>query len=147
MAVSFACFALWFLWKRNYSWLGAVVISQVPFWFGLTAFMVTGEREPASLNLAANLMVAGAFIHLGEMLRASGRGGVVHVWLCLLFLVAATIDILQVVYPIPIYVLSQEIMHYLALMIIGGRAYVRVLDGNRRNSRSTFNSGKGGGLV
>lgn len=147
MATVFGGFALWFLWNRNYSWLGAAALSQVPFWGGMLAFMATSDTNPVGVNLALNLMVAGIFIEWGHKLQIAGRGGVVHVWLCSVFLIACTLDILQVVYSFPNYVLLQEVIHYLALITIGGRAYVRGFDGNRRHSRDTFDPKAGGGLV
>ena len=147
MAIAFGGFALWFAWRRNWSWLGAAALSQVPFWAGLAAYMASGDKNPVGINLALNLFAAGVFIEWGHKLQLAGRGGVVHVWLSGVFLIACTIDILQVVSPIHIYVLLQEGIHYLALIIIGGRAYVRGLDGNRRHSRNTLDTKAGGGLV
>lgn len=147
MATVFGGFALWFLWKRNYSWLGAAALSQVPFWGGMLAFMATNDTDPVGVNLALNLMVAGIFIHWADRLQVARRGGVVHVWLCVIFVAAGTIDIAQVVYSFPNYVLLQEVIHYLALIAIGGRAYVRGFDGNRRHSRNTLDPKAGGGLV
>ena len=147
MAVAFGGFALFFAWGRNWSWLGAAALSQVPFWSGLVAYVAAGDKDPAGLNLALNMMAAGIFIHWGDKLQYAGRGGVVHVWLCIIFMAACTLDILQVVYPVSFYVLLQEGVHYLALITIGGRAYVRGRDGNRRNNRGAFDSKEGGGLV
>lgn len=147
MAIVFGGFALWFAWGRNWSWVGAAALSQVPFWGGMLAFMVSGDTDPVGINLALNLFTAGVFIEWGHKLQIDGRGGVVHVWLSGIFLIACTVDILQVVYPTSIYVLLQEGIHYLALITIGGRAYVRGLDGNRRNNRDSLSSKAGGGLV
>ena len=147
MASAFGCLALWVAWKRNWVWLGAAAMSQVPFWAGLAAYMAIGDKDPVGINMALNLFVAGAFIEWSHKLQLAGRGGIVHVWLCAIFLFGCTIDILQVVFPTHIYVLLQEVIHYLALITIGGRAYVRGFDGNRRHSRDTLGTKADGGLV
>ena len=147
MAGVFAVFWLWLAYKGNWSWLGAAALSQAPFWGGYAAFMLTGNPEPTEVNLFLNLAVAGIFIEWGHRLQIDGNGGIVHVWLAKIFLASCVIDLLQVVYPTPYYVLSQELMHYLALATIGGRAYVRGRDRGRGIGWRGGSNRKGGRLV
>lgn len=140
MASAFGVFALWFLLRGNYSWLGAAILSQVPFWVGMLAFLASTDAQPVHVNAITNLMAAGAFAHWAERLQNNNRGGIVHIWLCILFLVMCSMDALQMIAPFSLYVLSQEIAHYLALFIIGGRAYVKRFDGLRRNSMHTHHT-------
>lgn len=147
MASVFACFALWFALGRNWSWLLAATLSQIPFWAGVVPYLVSGEDFSIGVNMCVNLMAAGLFVEWGHKLQLQGRGGVVHIWLSGLFLAAASVDVLQLVYPMGLYVLTQELIHYLALVAIGGRAYVRGLDGAHRNSRDRSDPKAGGRLV
>lgn len=147
MATTAGCFALWLTVKVNWSWLGAALLSQVPFWLGSAYYWHTGDKTPLNVNLALNLLVASAFVGWGTRLQSNGRGGIVHIWVCLIFLLACSIDVLQVVYPVPFYMLAQEAVHYMALIAIGGRAYVRGLDGRQRHHRNLSGSGKSGWLV
>jgi len=144
MGAVFAAFAAFLLHRRNYLWLGAAGLSQVPFWCGLGAYLATGDRTPVEMNLALNLIAAGMFVEWGHRLRDKKSGGVVHIWLGLLFIFAASLDILQVVSRYPGYVLSQELVHYTAFLLIGGRAYVRKLDGSHGRDSHSFRSQTGG---
>ncbi|MDC0657038.1 hypothetical protein N6L27_03410 [Leisingera sp. SS27] len=147
MAVVAGCFCLWFACRRNWSWFGAALLSQAPFWGGTLAFLVTGNLTPVNVNLALNLAVAAIFIDWAQRLQKRNSGGIVHVWICLIFLGASTMDVMQVLAPASWYMTAQEAAHYLALIAIGGRAYVRGIDGAHRNLRDSRNSSQGGKLV
>ena len=147
MATAVGCLTLWLAWKRNWTWLGSAALSQVPFWVGLAAYMVLGDKSPVGINMCVNLLSACLFVLWAERLKARSCGGVVHVWLCLIFVAAGSVDVLQLVYEFSGYMLKQELFHYLALFTIGGRAYVRRLDGTNRNSRNRSDIEPGRGLV
>lgn len=147
MAIAFGGFALWFALGRNWSWLMAAIISQIPFWAGSVPYIANGVHYVVGVNMCLNLVAAGLFVEWGHKLQLQGRGGVVHIWLSGLFLAAASVDVLQLVYPMGLYVLTQELIHYLALVAIGGRAYVRGLDGAHRNNRDRTTPKAGGRLV
>jgi hypothetical protein len=147
MAAVFAMFSAFLVYRRNYLWLGATVLSQVPFWCGFGAYMVSGDPSPVDMNLAVNLIAAGVFVEWGHKLQGRNSGGVVHIWLGKLFIFAGVLDILQVVFEYPGYILSQELVHYSAFILIGGRAYVRKFDGSHRRDRDSLRSSTGGGLV
>lgn len=144
MGAAFAAFSTFLLCRRNYLWAGAATLSQAPFWAGLAAYLVSGDPSPVEMNLAVNLIAAGLFVEWGHRLRDKKSGGVVHIWLGLLFIFAASLDILQVVSRYPGYVLGQELVHYTAFILIGGRAYVRKLDGSHRRGRDSFRFETGG---
>ena len=147
MAIAFGGFALWFAWRRNWSWLLAAILSQIPFWAGSVPYIANGVSYVVGLNMCLNLVAAAMFVEWGHKLQLQGRGGVVHIWLSAIFVAAAAVDVLQVVYPMPFYVITQELLHYLALIAIGGRAYVRGLDGAHRYNRNRSNTQAGGRLV
>lgn len=131
MAMAFAGLSAYLIWRRNWIWLAAAAISQVPFWAGLGAYLIEGDRSPVVANAVFNVMVAGCFATIAERLQERGRGGIVHIWLCVLFLLMCSLDVIQIVAPFSLYVIAQEALHYVALLVIGGRAYVRRIDGNR----------------
>ena len=147
MALAAGGFCLWFAAKRNWSWLGAALLSQVPFWAASATYFVTGDNTPVNINMAFNLGVAAAFSEWAHRLQKSQRGGIVHVWVCLIFLGACSIDVIQAIAPFSWYMAAQEAAHYLALLAIGGRAYVRGIDGAHRHMRDLRRSNKGGKLV
>ncbi len=147
MALVATCFAAWFLWGRNFLWLGAATLSQLPFWFGLAAFVFLGRQTPVEINMASNLIVAAIFIDWGHSLQRKNKGGIVQIWLCRIFVAAASFDVLQLLYPVPFYILTQELIHYCALAVIGGRAYVRRIDGRNGYYSDSRSSKKGGRLV
>ncbi len=142
-----AAFSWWLFHSRNYSWAMAVFLSQIPFWGGLAAYMLTGTSDPASVNAILNIFAAGIFIELATRLQQSGKGGIVHVWLCLVFTLACTLDVMHLIVPLPFYFIAQEALHYVALLVIGGRAYVQRYDGYRRYRRNIRGSDEGGSLV
>lgn len=147
MAVVAGCFALWFTITKNWLWLGAVALSQVPFWVGFLAYSLTGDNAPININLAFNLIVASSFFRWADRLQKNGLGGIVQVRICLIFLLGAAIDVTAIIYPSDYYIGMQEGVHYLALITIGGRAYVVRHDGLWRYSRNRANPKEGGGLV
>lgn len=147
MGLTFCGFAAWFLWGRNFLWLGAATLSQLPFWLGLAAFVFLGQRAPVEINMASNLIIAAIFIDWGHSLQRKNKGGIVQIWLCRIFVAAASFDVLQLLYPVPFYILAQELIHYCALAVIGGRAYVRRIDGRHRHHGNSRSSKKGGRLV
>lgn len=147
MAISASCFVLWFIAKANWSWLGAALLSQFPFWGGFAYSWMNADDAPVNINLSLNLMVAGAFVWWAEWLQKQDRGGIVHIWVCLVFTMACSVDVLQVMSPVSFYQIAQGAVHYMALFVIGGRAYVRGIDGNHRHNRNLRGSGKSGGLV
>lgn len=147
MGAVFLCFAAYLAKGRNFLWLGAAALSQVPFWAGLLAFLYSANSNPVEINLAINLAVAGLFTEWGHKLQVQSRGGVVHIWIGVVFVAAASIDVIQLLYEFPLYVLAQEVIHYLALVVIGGRAYVRGLDGSHRSNSHRPDSAQGGRMV
>ena len=147
MAIAASCFALWLLVRRNFSWLMAAIISQVPFWVGLAAYIATGDKSPAEINIAMNLVAASVFSEWGHSLQAQRRGGVVHMWLCAVFVAAGLFDLAQLVYPTDSYTFAQELIHYAALAVIGGRAYVVGFDGYHRSRRDSSDHSANGGMV
>ncbi len=147
MAIVAGGLCLWFAARRNWSWLGAALLSQVPFWCGTSVYWISGNDAPANVNMALNLIVAGAFSSWAHRLQESGLGGIVHIWVCLVFLGACSLDVVQSIAPFSWYIVGQEAAHYLALIVIGGRAYVRGLDGVHRDLRDSRNSPQGGRLV
>lgn len=147
MLAAFAAFLWWLLHHENYSWSVAALLSQIPFWGGFLAYIVTGDKDPASVNIILNIFAAGLFIEMAGRLQERGKGGIVHAWLCLVFILACTLDVIHLILPVPFYTLAQEVLHYVALVVIGGRAYVQRYDGYRRHRRDTRGSNKGGTLV
>lgn len=147
MAFVAGCLALFLLGARNWLWLGAVLLSQVPFWVGLIAYSITGDKNPVNINLAFNLMVASSFMSWADRLQRKHAGGIVQVRVCLTFLLAGGIDITMMVHPVEYYTYMQEFVHYLALILIGGRAYVVRYDGLGRSVRNRPDSKAGGDLV
>jgi hypothetical protein len=72
-----------------------------------------------------NICVAGAFATFAEWLQSKGRGGIVPIWLCVMFLIMASLDVVFLLTPFPSYFVTQEFLHYVALITIGARTYVR----------------------
>lgn len=144
MAAAFTAFAAVLAWRGHWSWLGAAALSQAPFWGGFLAFLATGEVAPAQANAIFNLIVAAAFAQFAEWLQVNGRKGIVQIWLCVLFLLMATIDGIYLVISFWWYVIVQEALHYIALLVIGGRAYVWRID-RRNNQRSNISDTETGG--
>lgn len=147
MGLVAAGFAVWFISRKNWVWLLAAIATQVPYWGGWVAFLVTGDPAPVGVNMCLNLVAAAAFVEWGHRLAIQGRGGVIHIWLAVVFTGAASIDVIQSVHEMPLYVLTQEVIHYIALIIIGGRAYVRGLDGSHRNRGNGGDLSSRGGVV
>ena len=79
-------------------------------------------------------MAAGMFASMAENRQAKGRHGISQIYLCVLFLLMASLDAMYVLTPFSVYVILQEIGHYLALILIWGRAYVERLHGGVDNS-------------
>ena len=71
---------------------------------------------------------------MAESRQAKGRHGICQIYLCVLFLSMASLDALYVLTPFGVYVILQEIGHYLALILIWGRAYVERMHGGVDNS-------------
>lgn len=142
MGAVFAALSGYLAYRRNWLWLWAAALSQVPFWAGLAAFLVQGESAPVVINAIFNVMVAGCFATIAERLQAKGKGGIVHIWLCVLFLLMSSLDVIQIVAPFELYVVAQEALHYGALLVIGGRAYVKRIDGNRDHRLHSPDTGK-----
>lgn len=128
--------------RRNWIWLTAAALSQIPFWAGLGAFLIEGQSAPVVINAIFNVMIAGCFAHIAERLQAQRKGGIVHIWLCVLFLLMCSLDVIQIVAPFDLYVIAQEALHYVALLVIGGRAYVKRIDGNHRDRVHSSHLGK-----
>jgi hypothetical protein len=57
-------------------------------------------------------------------LQSKGRGGIVPIWLCVIFLIMASLDVVFLLKQFPSYFVAQEILHYLALITVGARTYV-----------------------
>lgn len=147
MATAFAGLAAWLIIGRNWSWLWAALLSQVTFWVACTPYLMGGPKYLIGLNLCLDVVAAGVFVDWGRKLGRQHCGGVVHIWLAVLFVIAASVDVIQLLYLLPFYVITQEGIHYTALLIIGGRAYVRGLDGTRRHSRYRGDIKSGGRVV
>ena len=81
------------------SWFIAAAVSQVPFWGGSIAYFATGNATPVEVNITLNLIVAGILIDHADRLQKSGRGGIIHVWLCLIFVLSGALDVLQFASP------------------------------------------------
>jgi len=147
MAIAAFVSIAWFAIGRNWNWLRAAILSQVPFWLGALAYFLSGDAHPTEVNLCANLMLAAIFYEQAKRLQRICRGGIIQIWLCLIFLVASSFDVVNLLLPFGLYMWVQEIAHYSALMVIGGRAYVRVIDGNHRNRRDYNDPKRRGKLV
>lgn len=142
MLVIFTALGAYLASRRNWVWLTAAALSQVPFWAGLGAYLIDGDNAPAVTNSIFNVMVAGVFATIAERLQARGKGGIVHIWLCVLFLLVCSLDVIQIIEPFDLYVIAQEALHYVALVVIWGRAYVRRIDGNHRDRLHTSDTDK-----
>ncbi len=142
MGAVFLCLGGYLSIRRNWIWLTAAALSQVPFWAGMGAFLIEGDSAPVVINAIFNVMVAGCFATIAERLQGKGKGGIVHIWLCVLFLLMCSLDVIQIIAPFDLYVIAQEALHYVALMVIGGRAYVKRIDGNHRNRLHSPDNGK-----
>lgn len=144
MAFVAVAMASWFLVKRNRNMFTALALSQVPFWVGSAVAFYFVIDQPAMINLAVNLTVAGLFIDWADR---KGEDGLVFIWLGIAFLIASSLDVLQVVHPTAFYVLEQELIHYSAFLIIGGRMHVERIDRHFRGGRNRSGSKDGGDVV
>lgn len=142
MGLVFAGLSAYLAYKGRWIWLCAAALSQLPFWAGLVAFLVEGEAAPVVINAIFNVMVAGCFATIAERLQADGRGGIVHIWLCVLFLLMCSLDLIQIIAPFKFYIEAQEALHYGALLVIGGRAYVKRIDGSSNHRLHSSDTGE-----
>jgi hypothetical protein len=124
MLAAFSLLAAWLAYNRRWEWLAVAAISQVPFWGGYMADAVASDPSPASINIILNICAAGAFATFAEWLQSKGRGGIVPIWLCVIFLIMASLDVVFLLKQFPSYFVAQEILHYLALITVGARTYV-----------------------
>ena len=148
MLIAFGILAAWLAYNRKWFWLAVAFMTQLPFWAGAHMLFTSGNASPANLNIILNVTLSGILISFAEKLQEQGRGAMALTWLCILFLGLTSVDVWHLVSPFNSYFLVQEAGHYLALLIIGGRAYVnRRAHGIVRNSMYPRGSGQGGGLV
>ena len=148
MLVAFGFLAAWLAYNRKWFWVAIALITQLPFWVGAHMSIAIGDASPSNLNIILNVTLSGILISFAEKLQEQGRGAMALTWLCILFLGLTSVDVWHLVSPFNSYFLVQEAGHYLALLIIGGRAYVnRRAHGIVRNSMYPRGSGQGGGLV
>ena len=125
MLAAFSLLAAWLAYNRRWEWLAVAAVSQVPFWGGYVADYVANDPSPAGLNIILNICAAGAFATFAEWLQSRGRGGIVPIWLCVIFLIMASLDVVFLLKQFPSYFVTQELLHYVALITIGARIYVR----------------------
>jgi hypothetical protein len=125
MLAAFSLLVAWLAYNRRWEWLAVAVISQAPFWGGYMADAVASDPSPASINIILNICAAGAFATFAEWLQSKGRGGIVPIWLCVIFLIMASLDVVFLLKQFPSYFVTQELLHYVALITIGARTYVR----------------------
>jgi hydrogenase/urease accessory protein HupE len=148
MLIAFGILAAWLAYNRKWFWLSVAFMTQLPFWAGAHMLFTSGDASPSNLNIILNVTLSGILISFAEKLQEQGRGAMALTWLCILFLGLTSVDVWHLVAPFESYFLVQEAGHYLALLIIGGRAYVnRRAHGIVRNSMYPRGSGQGGGLV
>lgn len=151
----FVAFALsaWFLARRNIPMFGAVALSQIPFWIGSVVSFYFVTQGPYGINLAINMMVGGLFVGWAWQ---RGSDGLMQIWLGILFFFACTLDVVQAVKAFSpmydptssrLYMIEQEIIHYSAFLIIGGRMYVERFDRRFGRGRDRSRVKKGGGVV
>jgi hypothetical protein len=124
MLAAFSLLVAWLAYNRRWEWLAVAVISQAPFWGGYMADAVASDPSPASINIILNICAAGAFATFAEWLQSKGRGGIVPIWLCVIFLIMASLDVVFLLKQFPSYFVTQELLHYVALLTIGGRTFV-----------------------
>ena len=133
--------------KQRIGDVADVALSQFPFWAAMLAFIALGQSAPAEINAASNLIAAGLFASMAENRQAKGRHGICQIYLCVLFLSMASLDALYVLTPFSVYVILQEIGHYLALILIWGRVYVERLHGGANNSLRQADNDTSGDLA
>lgn len=134
MARAAALLCVLLLVKQRVGDVADLAVSQFPFWTAMFAFIAFGQSAPVEINAASNLIAAGTFASMAENRQAQRRHGIAQIYLCVLFLSMASLDGLYVLTPFSVYVILQEIGHYLALILIWGRAYVERMHGGDNNS-------------
>lgn len=147
MIIAFAGLAAGLAFNRQWSWLFIASLSQIPFWGGYVADAIYSNPSPSTVNIILNVMVAGAFATIAEKLQALRRGGIVCIWLCILFLIMASVDVVHLIAPFDSYFSMQEFLHYLALLVIGGRVYVKRTYSTNGDLVHSPNIGKGKDLA
>ena len=110
--------------RRHLRWALLVTLTQVPFWAGFLAYVESGNPSPASMNAITNIIMAGVFVHIGSVMQERGRSNATPIAICVVFLVLSTVDAIQIMTPIGVYVIVQEVGHYAALALIWKRTHV-----------------------
>lgn len=99
-----------------------VMVSQVPFWAGVAAWLPQ-QIIWVDLNMVMSLATAGAFLLLAHVF-----GGLSWVAVCLIFVGATLWDVYASLFGVSYYLELHEVLHYLALIGLVGRKFLdRVL--------------------
>ena len=124
MLVSFVLLSVWLACNRRWLCLIVALLTQLPFWAGSYISIDVGNASPANLNIILNVTLAGIVVSLAEKLQKQGQESTSLIWICVLFLILTSTDVWQLIAPFNVYFIVQEVVHYLALIVVGGRAYV-----------------------
>lgn len=112
-----------------------VMLSQVPFWAGVAAWL-PHKIIWVDLNMALSLAAAAGFLLLAHVF-----GGLAWIAVCLIFVAATLWDVYASWFGAAFYLELHEILHYLALIGMVGRKFLdralgdiraRLLDGAGR---------------
>lgn len=110
--------AFWNCVRRDNPAALGVVVSQVPFWAGVVAWL-PHKTIWVDLNMILSLATAAVFYLLAQVF-----GGVAFIAVCLVFVTATLHDVSASLFGANYYLELHEILHYLALIGMVGRTYV-----------------------
>ena len=108
--------------KKQWLPLAAVAISQAPFWIGSILSFQSGIT-PVGTNMVTDLSVSALFIFLAYRYEFMWL-----IWLSIVYVCAGILDVYSLVFGLSFYLEAHEVLHYAALIIIGGRKYVARID-------------------
>jgi len=108
--------------RSNWVSVGAALLSQVPFWIGFLFYIFSGEKSPVLINISSGLLVSSLFVTMAN--RSDSGRDIMFIALAIVCLVAVSLDVIMLLVPFQSYMLANETLHYLQLIIIGGGMYV-----------------------
>lgn len=115
---------LFFALKANWVSVGAILLSQIPFWIGFLFYLFSGDKSPVLINIASGLVISSLFVTMATRSESDSGRDIMFITLALVCLIAVSLDVIMLLMPFPLYVLVNEAIHYLQLIIIGGGMYV-----------------------
>lgn len=110
--------------KSNWVSVGAILLSQIPFWIGFLFYLFSGEKSPVLINISSGLLISSLFVTMATRSKSDSGRDIMFIALALVCLIAVSLDVIMLLMPFPLYMLANEALHYLQLIIIGGGMYV-----------------------